>query len=139
MQVQRKTAMSLGAASIAGLLLLYGFASTSCYKPSIVDGVIAFSIFAGPGLLVAIVGMLSRNPLRAIGASLGIGLWIFLAYYTDCVMPYQGGGASLSFVGVLLWGTPSAIAGLFLVDLICYLMRIEVVSIQDLADHANAS
>jgi hypothetical protein len=139
MQVQRKLARFLGGASIVGLLAVYTFASASCYDHSPVDGFIAFAIFVGPGFLVALVGLLTRNPLRAIGASIGIGLWVLLAYYTDCVMPYQGGGASLSFVGVLLWGTPSGIAGLFFVDFISYLLKIKVVGSQDSGECTNAS
>jgi hypothetical protein len=54
-------------------------------------------------------------------------------------MPYQGGGASFSFVGVLLWGSPSAIAGLFLVDFISYLLKIKVVGSQGSGESTSAS
>jgi len=36
---------------------------------------------------------------------------LFLAYYTDCVRPYSGGGASMIYIAVLFWGTPSSLVG----------------------------
>jgi hypothetical protein len=37
--------------------------------------------------------------------------WLLLAYYTDCVRPYSGGGASMIYVAVFMWGTVTSLIG----------------------------
>jgi hypothetical protein len=68
-------------------------------------------MFLGAPLLPALVSLAFPNPLRAVGACALFAPWLLLAYYTDCIRPYSGGGASMIYVAVLLWGTPSAIIG----------------------------
>ena len=52
--------------------------------------------------------------------------WLVFAYYTDCVRPYQGGGASMIYVAVLLWGTPCAIVGALLTGPVMRLFGVSV-------------
>jgi hypothetical protein len=62
-------------------------------------------------LVPASISLATANPLRAIGACLLLAPWLGLAYYTDCMRPYSGGGASMIYVAVLIWGTPCSILG----------------------------
>ena len=68
-----------------------------------------FAVFLLLPLAPALVSLVTSNPLRAVGACALLAPWLVFAYYTDCVRPYSGGGASMVYVAVLLWGTPSAI------------------------------
>ncbi|MDQ8020484.1 MAG: hypothetical protein REI94_01495, partial [Moraxellaceae bacterium] len=68
----------------------------------------------------------TANPLRAVGACLLFAPWLVFAYYTDCVQPYQGGGASMIYVAVLLWGSLSSLAGAVLSGPLMRLLGIRV-------------
>ena len=56
----------------------------------------------------ALVALLTPNPLCAVAAAAPVAGWIAYAIYFDCVRPYQGGGASLVYVGVWFYGFMSA-------------------------------
>lgn len=114
MAVSRKRALFLGLAAIAEIIALHAFNSFACYDNDLPSFLTTLGIFLVIPLLPAPLSLLSANPLRAVGACLLFAPWLLLAYYTDCVRPYSGGGASMIYIAVLLWGTPSAILGALL-------------------------
>lgn len=60
-------------------------------------------------LFPAVMYLFTSNPARAIGAALTVIPFYLMAYHTDCVLPYQGGGASMIYVVVIFFGTPAAL------------------------------
>lgn len=101
----------IGIAAIAGVVLLHTVIGFGCYRQDLgmfIMGVLYFLLIP---LLPAVLALLRSNPLGAVGACLFVVPWILFAYYIDCVKPYAGGGASLAYVAVILYGTPGAIFG----------------------------
>ena len=111
MIVSRKLGVAIGIAAIAAILAQQAFNSFSCYDHSLMSYLAVVGIFLGIPLLPALVSLITANPLRAVGACFLLSPWLGFAYYTDCVKPYAGGGASMIYVAVLLWGTPSSMLG----------------------------
>lgn len=91
--------------------MLHAINSFACYKNDFDAFLATTAMFLAVPLLPALVSLAFPNPLRAVGACALFAPWLLLAYYTDCIRPYSGGGASMIYVAVLLWGTPSAIMG----------------------------
>lgn len=120
-------ARRIGVAAIGGVLLLQAFNSFACYGHGFGEYLQSLAFLAIP-LIPALVGLATLNPLRALGACLLFAPWLVLAYWTDCVRPYMGGGASMIYVAVLLWGTPSSLAGALLTGPV---MRLAGVSLAD--------
>jgi hypothetical protein len=112
--ISRRSARVLGVVAIAGILLLQAFNSAVCYDHSLMGYLGAVGFFLVIPLLPAVVSLATANPLRAVGACLLLAPWLAFAYYTDCIRPYTGGGASMVYVAVLFWGTPSAVLGALL-------------------------
>jgi hypothetical protein len=106
-----RQARNIGIAAIAGILLLQAFIGFGCYQQDIAMFITGIAWFLAIPLLPAVLSLLRRNPLGAVGACLLVAPWMLFAGYTDCIKPYAGGGASLAYVAVLLYGTPSAILG----------------------------
>ncbi len=106
--------MAWGIAAIASVIALQAFNSFGCYDHTLAMFATSVGMFLMVPLLPAFVSLLTANPLRAVGACVLFAPWLVFAYYTDCVGPYQGGGASMVYVAVLLWGTPCAIVGALL-------------------------
>jgi hypothetical protein len=111
MTLTRSRARYIGIAAIAGILLLQAWIGFGCYGQDLVMFVTGIAWFLAIPLLPAALSLLRQNPLGAVGACLLIAPWMLFAYYIDCVKPYAGGGASLAYVTVLLYGTPGAILG----------------------------
>lgn len=111
MVISRSRAILSGITAITGIAAIQAFNSFACYGHDLRSFLSTLSIFLFIPLLPAIISLVTANPLRAIGACLLFAPWLFLAYYTDCVRPYSGGGASMIYVAVILWGTPSSIVG----------------------------
>jgi hypothetical protein len=114
MLISRRQALTTGMTAIALVIALQAFNSVGCYRHTLQTFVQVVGMFVLVPLLPALVSLLTANPLRAVGACLLFAPWLVLAYYTDCVRPYQGGGASMIYVAVLMWGTPCAIIGALL-------------------------
>ncbi|HWT53589.1 MAG TPA: hypothetical protein VN066_02195 [Rhodocyclaceae bacterium] len=111
MTLTRIRALWIGLAAIAGTVLLHAAVGFGCYRQDLgmfITGVLYFLLIP---LLPAALSLLRANPLGAVGACLFVVPWILFAYYVDCVKPYAGGGASLAYVAVILYGTPGAILG----------------------------
>jgi hypothetical protein len=111
MVISRNKARLLGAAAVGTVLLLQALNSFGCYQHDFATFLFATSMFVAIPLLPALISLPLKNPLRAVGACALFAPWLVLAYYTDCVRPYSGGGASMIYIAVLFWGTPSAIIG----------------------------
>jgi hypothetical protein len=111
MVISRSRAIFSGITAIAGIIAIQAFNSFACYGHDLRSFLATLGIFLFIPLLPAIISLVTANPLRAIGACLLFAPWLFLAYYTDCMRPYSGGGASMIYVAVILWGTPSSIIG----------------------------
>ena len=111
MQITRKRAIYIGISAIAGILLLQAFIGFGCYGQDLAMFITGIAWFLAIPLLPAVLPLLRANPLGAVGACLLVAPWMLFAYYIDCVKPYAGGGASLAYVTVLLYGTPGAILG----------------------------
>ena len=101
----------IGITAIAGVLLLQALIGFGCYRQDLGMFVTGLLYFLLVPLLPAALSLLRANPLGAVGACLMVVPWMLFAGYVDCVKPYAGGGASLAYVAVLLYGTPGAILG----------------------------
>lgn len=126
MTISRNRAQLYGIAAIIGILAMQVFNSIACYGHGPLDFLMVVGIFLLIPLLPAFISLLTANPLRAVGACLLLSPWLAVAYYTGCVRPYTDGGASMIYVAVLFWGTPSAIIGVLLTGPVTRMLRIRV-------------
>ena len=126
MTISRSRALVLGIVAIIGIVAIQAFNSFACYDHGLPDFLLVLGTFLLIPLLPAIISLVTANPLRAVGACLLFAPWLGLAYYTDCVRPYSGGGASMIYVAVILWGTPCSILGALLTGPITRAFRISV-------------
>jgi len=124
--VTRRYARRLGVAAIGAVLLLQALNSAFCYGHSIGEFLRASAFFIAIPLLPAIVSLLLKNPLRAVTACALFAPWLLFAAYTDCVRPYAGGGASMVYVAVLMYGTVTSLVGALIGGVVTRWMRIEV-------------
>jgi hypothetical protein len=125
MVISRSRAIFLGVSAIFCVIAVQAFSSFTCYGHDFLTFLGVLTFVAGP-LIPAGISLTTANPLRAIGACLLFVPWLFFAYYTDCVLPYSGGGASMIYVVVLLWGTPSAVIGALVSGPITHTLGISV-------------
>ena len=126
MNISRRKARWMGVAAIGVVLLVQSFNSFACYHHDFLTFLAATSIFVGIPLLPALVSLALPNPLRAVGACALFVPWLLLAYHTDCVRPYAGGGASMIYVAVLMWGTVTSLIGAFITNSITKSAGIEI-------------
>jgi len=127
MNLTRAKARLVGCAAVGGILLLQAVNSFRCYDQDFTTYLKAVMIFLGAPLLPALLSIGLLNPLRAVGACALIAPWLVLAYYIDCVRPYSGGGASMIYIAVLLYGTPSSIVGALIAPWLMRWVGIQVV------------
>lgn len=127
MTIKRSRATLWGLAFIVLVVSIHAFTSFACYKNDLLTFMLSSGMFLGIPLIAAFAGLISKNPLRAIGACFLFIPWLIFAYHTDCIRPYAGGGASMIYVAVLIWGTPSAIAGALIVGPISRLLGLKIV------------
>jgi len=111
---------------VVSVLAVQAFNSFFCYGHGALQFLSATAFFVGIPLVPALVSLFTPNPLRAIGACLLFVPWLAFAYYVDCVAPYAGGGASMIYVAVFLWGGLSALAGALLTAPIARLAGLEI-------------
>lgn len=126
MTLSRSRAFLLGIGSISAVLMLHAINSFGCYKNDFDAFLETSATFLAVPLLPALVSLAFPNPLRAVGACALFAPWLLLAYYTDCIRPYSGGGASMIYIAVLLWGTPSAIIGALITGPVIRRLGIEI-------------
>jgi hypothetical protein len=101
----------IGIAAIAGTVMLHAVIGFGCYRQDLGMFITGALYFLMIPLLPAVFALCRANPLGAVGACLMVAPWMLFAYHIDCVKPYTGGGASLAYVAVILYGTPGAILG----------------------------
>ena len=118
MQLSRLRATEIGAAAILLAVGVQLFNDVACYKMDFAESV-SHLWFPLIPLIPAALALATANPLRAIGACACVVPWYMLAYYTDCIRPYSGGGASMIYVAVVLWGFPSAVLGALITGPVC--------------------
>lgn len=125
MKLEKRKAVLIG---VFSLLIASGFQifnDLACYNKSMVEIITGFWFPAIP-LLPGLIALFSRNPLRAVGAPIAVVPFYLFAYYVDCVQPYQGGGASMIYAGVILYGLPLSIFTVWLTGYICEKKNIEI-------------
>jgi len=125
MNIPRKTAVSIGLGALVFVAILQTFNSVVCYKQD-VGTYLGTLMFIAVPMLPAIISLKTKNPLRAVGGSLLFAPWLVFAYYTDCVRPYTGGGASMIYVAVAFWGLLSAAIGTALTGPVLALFGVSV-------------
>lgn len=118
MRIPLQRTRVLGLAAMAVVLLLQAVNSFGCYQHDLLTFLKVTAIFLGIPLLLPAVALFTRNPLLAP--------WLVLAFYTDCIRPYGGGGASMVYVAVLLWGSVSSLLGFVLTPFLVRHLGIEV-------------
>ena len=123
--ITRQRAQVLGLAAIGIVVILQAVNSFGCYKHDFTVFLISLGFIAIP-MLPALVGVFTANPLRAVGASGLFAPWLALAFYTDCIRPYAGGGASMAYVGVVTCGFFTALLGALVSGFVLRLIGIEV-------------
>lgn len=109
-----RQAWGFGIAALALPLLLQAFNSAACYRHTAADFLLALGVFVLPPLLPALLALLARRPLHAFVGALCFAPWLVYAYVVDCVLPYRGGGASMIYIAVLIYGLPSCLIGVLL-------------------------
>lgn len=114
--MRRQKARSIGAAALVAVLLLQAFNSLACYRHELPQMLRAMVIFVALPMLPAVAGLFSANPLRALGGAIGFAPWLLFAYWADCGRPdgAGGGGASLVYVAVLMYGAATGLLGVLL-------------------------
>ncbi|GGJ85165.1 Na+:solute symporter [Pseudomonas matsuisoli] len=126
MVVSHKAAIVVGISAVVAVLAGQAFNSFACYEHSLALYLTAVGMFLIIPLLPALASLATANPLRAVGACLLLLPWLGFAYYTDCVRPYTGGGASMVYVSVLLFGTPSSLVGALLTGPVLRIVGVKV-------------
>jgi hypothetical protein len=122
MLLRRKVAVNI---ALCALLIPIGFdvfTRFDCY-----GGYGWFDILIlGPSLLAAVICSLLVNPLQGVGASLGLTAALAFAYNSECVRPYEGGGAS--FIGlIMLFVCPISTAiGAFIFETLTMVFRLKI-------------
>lgn len=126
MPLSRRHARYIGSTAIAGVVALQAFNSFACYNHDLSAFLCATAVFVGIPLLPALISLATRNPLRAAGSALLFAPWLIFAHYIDCGRPYSGGGASMIYVAVLLWGTITSLIGALITNAITKNLDIEI-------------
>ena len=125
MIISRPRALLIAVGAICAVFFLQALISFGCYKSNFSE-YLNICLFVAIPLIPAFVFLGFRNPLPAVGACVFFAPWLIFAWHTICVRPYSGGGDSMIYVAVLIWGTPSAIVGAFLAALVIELKGIEI-------------
>jgi hypothetical protein len=125
--IQLAKARAAGIPAVCLVVAVELFNGTVCYKHEITGYLVGLG-FVAMGFAPGLIGLSSRNPLRTVGAALFFVPWLMLAFYTDCVRPYQGGGASMVYIAVVVYGFISSAVGALLTGLLMRLARCTVVS-----------
>lgn len=112
--LNRKQAKKWGLVAMVAVLLSQTIAGVTCYQQDMMTLLSSMAFFIVPPLLPAIVAWIFFNPLRSVVGCLFFIPWLLLAYYIDCIAPYEGGGASMVFVVVLFGGFVTCLLGVLL-------------------------
>lgn len=119
MRLQRTRARLAGILAITAVVALQAVLGFGCHGQDLRRFAIGLGVFVLPPLLPALVSLATANPLRAVGACALFAPWLLWAGYVGCIRPDAGGGASMAYVSVLLYGFPSAVLGALLAGPVC--------------------
>jgi hypothetical protein len=109
-EIGLRRARVFGLASVGLIVILQAINSFGCDKHDVGGYLKVLALLAIP-MSPALLALFTTNPLRAVGASALFAPWLVLAYYTDCISPYEGGGASMIYVVVFMYGFATAVIG----------------------------
>jgi len=115
--LSRRVSLGAGIVAIALVCLLQAFNSFACYRHGVLEYLVVLAIFVGIPMAPALMALKS-HPIGAVGGALLFAPWLGVAYYADCIEPYSGGGASMIYVAVVLWGLPCCFIGVWLTVLL---------------------
>lgn len=118
-------AFRLGLLATGAVVALELFNGAACYGHGVRAQLVSLG-FVAVGFLPGVIALASKNPLRTVGAALLFAPWLLLAFYTDCVRPYQGGGASMIYVALVLYGFASSAVGALLTGPVLRRLRVAV-------------
>jgi hypothetical protein len=108
--MKRQTAQIAAWLFILGAVCVQLFNNFACYQHDLAEALTTLW-FPSIVLIPSIIYSFTDNPLRSVISSLVAILLYLFAYYVDCVRPDSGGGASMVYLVVVIYGTPLA-AGL---------------------------
>jgi hypothetical protein len=126
MLISKLKALLAAFGAILLLILVQAFNSFACYKHG-VGGFLYSLTLVGIAVSPGLAFLLTKNPLRTVVAVVFVLPYLVFAYYTDCLRPYTGGGASMVYITVVLFGFPSALIGSLFAGRILRKMGISVV------------
>jgi len=126
MIISRSRAKTCGHLAIVGVVAMQAFNGVACYEQDLLEFLSELAIFVFIPLLPAFISLSTANPLRAVGACLLFAPWLAVAYYIDCVRPYMGGGASMVYAAVVIYGGPCALLGAFVTGPVTRVLGISV-------------
>jgi hypothetical protein len=118
MALARKSAERIGLAALALALGCVVFTRINCFGFDSLWAVLADLLVFGPSLIGGVACASTSKPLRAIGAAGGLILATGFAYYSECVRPYEGGGASFIGLALLVVVPACTLVGVFVFELI---------------------
>ncbi len=116
MKIGIRKARLIGLTAIAAVVVIQLLSSIFCYQNDLSQLAFSFMMIAVP-FSPALIWILSPNPLLTVGGAALFIPWLVLAFTVDCILPYAGGGASMMYVAVVIWGFPSTILGMILAKL----------------------
>ncbi|UOO87882.1 hypothetical protein LVJ82_10300 [Vitreoscilla massiliensis] len=109
------------------VVALQAFSSFQCYQHDVMNFLLTLGVFVLVPLIPSLIAMMTRNPLCALGGYIGFVPWLGYAYYVDCVrLQSDGGGASMVYVSVLLYGSLSCLLGVLLWAAVMWVFQIKV-------------
>ena len=123
MTIARRTAVVAGLCAMLIPLGFEGFARVTCYGA---EGGWGDLILMGPSLLIALGCLATSNPLRSLGASLGLTMVLWFMYHRECVAPYVGGGASFLALLIFFAAPIGAGFGAWIAETICLIFRFRI-------------
>ncbi len=127
MKIQTRSAKRLSQLSFLLVVAAHGLYSIGCHKSGFSGFLTAGLFFDGVPMVLPILSYFLKNYFVATIGAFGVLPWIGYAFYVDCIMPYQGGGASMMYVAIIFWGTPSAICGMLVAWLVEKAKMVEIV------------
>lgn len=126
MNISYNQASQLGIGAVCAVFALQAFNGFSCYQQDVVTFLWSTPLFVGFPLLPAFAALWQRKPLGAVGACALFAPWLLMAYYEDCIRPYSGGGASMTYVAVQFYGVLSSMLGAYITKPLTRLLGIQV-------------
>ena len=123
--ISRSRARTIACLAIASTVALELLSGQLCGQRDAGSHAIALLYLLIP-LSPAVVALLTPNPLCSVAAVVPVAGWIVHAFYFECIRPYQGGGASMVYLGVWFYGFVCAAAAAVLAVPLLRLLGVRV-------------